>query len=58
MKFSIFAVVFFDAHMREDGIKPLDEWRSSIEVGPLKIENGTLRSNRNKPFDFWLTEPE
>lgn len=47
----------FDAHMREDGIYPFDERRSSIEVGPLEIENGTLVSNRNKPFDFWLTEP-
>lgn len=48
----------FDAHMKENGIYPFDERRSSIEVGPLVIENGTLVSDRNKPFDFYLTEPK
>ena len=48
----------FDAHMNKDGIYPFNERRSSIEVGPLEIENGTLVSNRNKPFDFWLGEPK
>lgn len=46
----------FDAHLKEDGIYPFDERRSSIEVGPLEIKNGTLVSDRNKPFDFWLPE--
>lgn len=46
----------FDAHMNASGIYPFDERRSSIEVGPLEIVNGTLVSNRNKPFDFWLPD--
>ncbi len=47
----------FDAHMNKDGIYPFNERRSSIEAGPLEIKNGTLVSDRNKPFDFWLTAP-
>lgn len=47
----------FDAHMNKDGIYPFNERRSSIEVGPLDVKNGTLVSDRNKPFDFWLTAP-
>ena len=47
-----------EAHLRDDGIYPFDERRSSIEVGPLEIKNGTLVSDRNKPFDFWLTAPK
>ncbi|MDQ2864330.1 MAG: glycosyl hydrolase, partial [Bacteroidota bacterium] len=46
-----------DATMRPDGIYPFDERRSSIQVAPLKIKNGTLVSDRMKPFDFWLTSP-
>lgn len=46
-----------DATMRPDGIYPFDERRSSIQVAPLEIKNGTLISDRNKPFDFWLTSP-
>ena len=46
-----------DAHLKNDGIFPFDERRSSIEVGPLEIKNGTLVSDRDKPFNFWLTEP-
>ncbi|MEP7251993.1 MAG: hypothetical protein ABI683_06420 [Ginsengibacter sp.] len=44
--------------MNKDGIYPFNERRSSIDAGPLEFENGTLISNRNKPFDFWLTAPE
>lgn len=46
----------FDATLKENGIYPFDERRSSIEVGPLEIKNGTLVSDRNKPFDFWLPD--
>ena len=44
--------------MKDDGIYPFDERRSSIEVGPLEIKDGTLVSDRNKPFDFWLPDPD
>ena len=47
----------FEAHMNKDDIYPFNERRSSIEVGPLEIENGTLVSNRHKPFYFWLSAP-
>lgn len=47
----------FEATMRSDGIYPFDERRSSIQVAPLEIKNGTLVSDRMKPFDFWLTSP-
>ncbi|MEO8414259.1 MAG: family 43 glycosylhydrolase [Ginsengibacter sp.] len=46
------------ATMRADGIYPFDERRSLIQVAPLEIKNGTLVSDRNTPFDFWLTVPE
>ncbi|HEX5153430.1 MAG TPA: family 43 glycosylhydrolase [Parafilimonas sp.] len=45
-----------DATLKENGIYPFDERRSSIEVGPLEIKNGTLVSDRSKPFDFWLPD--
>src|SRR5664279_1642415 len=47
-----------DATMRADGIYPFDERRSSIQVAPLEIKDGTLVSDRNTPFDFWLTAPQ
>lgn len=47
----------FDAHMNANGIYPFDERRSSIEVASLEIRDGTLVSDRTKPFDFWLTAP-
>ncbi|TRZ42048.1 family 43 glycosylhydrolase [Robertkochia solimangrovi] len=31
-----------------------DNHRTSIQVAPLTFERGTLKANRNKPFDFWL----
>lgn len=46
-----------DATLRADGIYPFDERRSSIQVAPLEIKDGTLVSDRSKPFDFWLTSP-
>lgn len=45
----------FDAHMGENGIYPFNERRSSIQVAPLEIKNGTLVCDRDTPFDFWLT---
>lgn len=42
------------SQMREDGVIPYEYRRSSIQVAPLTIENGTLTSNRDEPFDFYL----
>ena len=44
----------FDAHIDENGIYPFNERKSSIQVAPLEFTNGTLVSDRNKPFEFSL----
>ena len=44
----------FDAHIDENGIYPFNERRSSIQVAPLEFTNGTLISDRSKPFEFSL----
>ena len=35
-----------------------DNHRTSIQVAPLTYESGTLKSDREKPFDFWLPDLE
>lgn len=35
-----------------------DNHRTSIQVAPLTFENGTLKSDRDKPFIFWLPDGE
>ncbi|MES1217063.1 MAG: family 43 glycosylhydrolase [Bacteroidota bacterium] len=47
-----------DAPMDNIGNSPYHLRRSSILVAPLVLKNGTLISDRNKPFDFWLDNPE
>ncbi len=32
--------------------------RTTIQVAPLELINGTLVANRDKPFDFWLPDEE
>ena len=44
--------------MEKNGVVPFDLRRSLIQVAPLEIKDGTLVCERDKPFDFWLTEPE
>jgi hypothetical protein len=44
----------FEAPLNSDGVVPYNLRRSSIQVAPLEIKDGTLVSDRNKPFDFWL----
>lgn len=46
-----------EAPIGSNGIIPFMLRRSSIQVAPLQFKNGTLVCDRNKPFDFWLTEP-
>lgn len=43
-----------DAHMDANGIYPFNERRSSIQVAPLEFRDGTLISDRSKPFEFSL----
>jgi hypothetical protein len=43
-----------EAHLNSDGMYPFSEKRSSIQVGQLDFQNGTLICDRSKPFDFWL----
>lgn len=40
-----------------NGVIPYDLRRSVIQVAPLRIENGTLVSDRDDPFEFWLSAP-
>jgi len=40
----------------ENGNVPYELRRSSIQVAPLEYINGTLESNRDKDFDFYLPE--
>jgi len=47
-----------EAPMDESGNTPYRLRRSSIEVGPLEIKNGTLVSNRAEPFDFYMDQPK
>lgn len=46
-----------EAHLDENGIYPFNERRSSIQVGLLEMQNGTLICNRDKPFEILLTDP-
>jgi hypothetical protein len=39
------------------GVIPYNLRRSSIQVAPLQVVNGTLVSDREDPFDFWLQAP-
>lgn len=43
-----------EAALDQDGVLPYSLRRSSIQVAPLVIQNGTLVSERDQPFDFWL----
>lgn len=43
---------------REDGVVPYEYRRSSIQVAPLVIHNGTLTADRNTDFDFYLPDQE
>lgn len=47
-----------EAPLNSDGVMPYNFRRSSIQVAPLEIKNKTLVSDRIKPFDFWLSNPE
>lgn len=44
--------------MREDGVVPYEYRRSSIQVAPLRLENGTLVCDRNNEFDFYLPDAD
>lgn len=46
-----------EAPAGKDGVIPYDLRRSSIQVAPLRIVDGTLVCDRDKPFDFWLSDP-
>lgn len=43
-----------DAPLNSNGVIPYNLRRSSIQIAPLEIKDGTLVSNRDTPFDFWL----
>lgn len=43
-----------DATIGANGVYPYDQRRSSIQVAPLVIENGTLVCDRDIDFDFYL----
>lgn len=42
----------------ENGIVPFDRRRSLIQVAPLELKNGTLISDRDNHFDYFLSNPE
>ncbi|WP_423147198.1 glycosyl hydrolase [Rubrolithibacter danxiaensis] len=44
----------FAATLNETGNYPYEERRSSIQVAELKLKDGTLVCERDRPFDFWL----
>tara|TARA_R110000868_G_scaffold98706_5_gene271809 strand:+ start:2207 stop:3226 length:1020 start_codon:yes stop_codon:yes gene_type:complete len=47
------------SHLETDDTKSFyTNHRTSIQVAPLVFENGTLISNRDEPFDFWLPDVE
>jgi len=41
---------------RNDGVLPYELRRSSIQVAPLQIKEGTLSCDRDAEFDFYLPE--
>ena len=45
-----------EAPLNSEGIVPYNLRRSSIQVAPIEIKDGTLVSDRNEPFDFWLDD--
>lgn len=45
-----------EAPAGEDGVIPYALRRSVIQVAPLSLEDGTLVSDRDHPFSFWLPE--
>ncbi|WP_153796657.1 family 43 glycosylhydrolase [Foetidibacter luteolus] len=47
-----------DAPLDSSGNTPYRLRRSSIQVGPLQIKDGTLVSDRQNVFDFWMDNPE
>ncbi|WP_218127008.1 family 43 glycosylhydrolase [Catalinimonas alkaloidigena] len=47
----------FEGERNADNVYPYTKRRSSIQVAPLTLENGTLVSDRSRPFDFWLSDP-
>ncbi|MEJ7676964.1 MAG: family 43 glycosylhydrolase [Segetibacter sp.] len=46
----------FEAPLNADGVVPYNLRRSSIQVAPLDMKDGTLVCDRNKPFNFWLSD--
>jgi sucrose-6-phosphate hydrolase SacC (GH32 family) len=45
-----------EAPLDSNGIVPFTFRRSSIQVAPLEIKEGTLVADRDKPFDFWMPD--
>jgi sucrose-6-phosphate hydrolase SacC (GH32 family) len=45
-----------EAKLNEDGNLPYSQRRSSIQAAELRLQNGTLICERDKPFDFWLPD--
>ncbi|KAA6328372.1 hypothetical protein EZS27_022722 [termite gut metagenome] len=45
-----------EAQNRTDGVLPYALRRSSIQVAPLRVENGILVCNRDEDFDFYLPD--
>lgn len=41
-----------------DGTRFYNNHRTTIQVAQLELINGTLEANRDKPFDFYLPDPE
>ncbi|WP_335966395.1 family 43 glycosylhydrolase [Galbibacter sp. PAP.153] len=59
------AYIFYFTHPGRDkhGVtKPENSFyqnhRTSIQVAPITVENGTLKANRDQPFDYWLPDAE
>tara|TARA_R110000868_G_scaffold82268_3_gene232413 strand:+ start:12340 stop:13359 length:1020 start_codon:yes stop_codon:yes gene_type:complete len=47
------------SHLQTDDSQSFyNNHRTAIQVAPLVFENGTLISNRDVPFDFWLPDGE
>lgn len=46
----------FEGELDANGVLPYTKRRSSIQVGELTVEDGTLKCDRNKPFDFFLPD--
>lgn len=45
------------SHLETDPSKSFYEnHRTAIQVAPLEFQDGTLKANRDQPFDFWLPD--